>query len=83
MRPANPGGDVGKPRELKIVLPSALKPGSASPVCSIPSGVQFGPPSVTWVRSLPSGRILSMRTLKQPSMLWPTVNRIQSSLDQA
>jgi hypothetical protein len=38
---------------------------------------------VTFVRLEPSGRILSSRAVKQPFNAWATVNRIQSSLDQA
>src|SRR6266852_9665951 len=66
-----------------MVLPSELQPGSASPLCSKPVGVQFGPPSLTCVRDEPSGRILSVRTLKHPSTFWAPVKRIQSSDDQA
>src|SRR5271165_819645 len=66
-----------------MVLPCELQPGSASPLCSKPGGVQFGPPSLTWVRDEPSGRILSVRTLKHPLTFWATLKRIQSSDDQA
>ena len=66
-----------------MVFPSALKPGSASPFCSLPGGVQLGPPSLTCVRAVPSGRILSIRDLKQPLVYCATVKRIQSSLDHA
>src|SRR5713101_3586877 len=67
-----------------MVFPSARKPGSASPLCSFPAGVQFGPPSLTWVLAVPSGRTLSTRVLKQPSVpTCATTKKIQSSLDQA
>src|ERR1700690_2812111 len=69
-----------------MVLPSALHPGSASPLCSKPIGVQLGPPSLSFVRDVPSGRILSVRTLKQLLFVGSTcatTNRIQSSLDHA
>jgi len=49
----------------------------------MPGGVQLGPPSVTLVRCDPSGRSLSMRTLKQPPVTWATTIMIQSSLDHA
>src|SRR5262249_21785557 len=78
-----PAGGSASPRELKIVWPSLLQPGSASPTTSALGGVQLGPPSVICVRSVPSGRILSSRALKQPPGSWPTPNRIQSSLDHA
>src|ERR1700683_3847580 len=66
-----------------MVFESQLQPGSASPLCSAPGGVQFGPPSLTWVRCEPLGRILSVRTLKQPFTFCATLKSIQLSRDQA
>src|ERR1700730_16649672 len=66
-----------------MILPSELQPGSASPLCSKPGGVQFGPPSLTFVRDEPAGRSLSVLTLKHPLTFWATLKRIQSSEDQA
>src|SRR5271157_4906317 len=47
------------------------------------AGAAVGLPSVTWVRAVPSGRILSSRVLKQLLVFWATTKRIQPSLDQA
>src|SRR5579872_79284 len=66
-----------------MVLESQLQPGSASPLGSAPIREQFGPPSLTCVRDVPSGRILSTRTLRQLLTFWSTTKRIQSSRDQA